>query len=527
MDAPAFAGRWDRAVASVPHRPFLVWDDGSGATSSWTYQQFDRALGEVAGWLAGAGIGPGDGVHLAMPNSPAFVALWLASMRMGAWILPADPQATAHEIRQQIELARPRAGVCCTESARAYAQAGDLLDLVATVHHADPRLAQIRGAALNWDQQPRPGPGDRAAVMFTSGTTSTPKGVVVTQANYAFAGDVMAAAASLTAAHRQFVVLPLFHANAQYYSFASAICAGASVALMPRFSASRFMEQAARHEVTHASLFAAPMRMILARGAQRVPGFSLRHVWYAQNVSDAQYQELTGIFGCRPRQLYGMTETIPAVLTNSALDPEPGAMGHPTLGCRVRLGDAEDGGEVPAGEAGEILVAGVPGRTLFDGYLGNPTATAAAMRDGWFRTGDRAIVDDRGVYRFAGRASDILKVAGENVSAVEVESVLAQHPQVLEAAVVGRPDALRDEVPVGYVVRVPGSAELTSSVLTDWCAQRLAPVKRPRDIYFVPELPRTSVGKIRKFLLAGQPERAVPPSTPDSRGKTRTGGIAR
>lgn len=526
MDAPAFAGRWDRAVASVPHRPFLLWDDGSGATSSWTYERFDAVLSEVAGWLAGAGVKAGDGIHLALPNSPAFVALWLASMRMGAWILPADPQASPPEIRQQIELARPRVGVCAAGSARAYAEAGDLLDQVATVHPLDAELTGIRGPALGRDQVRHPRPGDRAAVMFTSGTTSTPKGAVVTQANYAFAGDVMAAAAALTAAHRQFVVLPLFHANAQYYSFASAICAGASVALMARFSASRFMEQAARHRVTHASLFAAPMRMILARGAQRVPGFALAHVWYAQNVSDAQYQELTGMFGCRPRQLYGMTETIPAVLTSSALAPEPDAMGHPTLGCRVRLGDVEDGGAVPAGQAGEILVAGVPGATLFDGYLGNAAATAAAMRDGWFRTGDRAVVDDRGYYRFAGRASDMLKVAGENVSAVEVEDVLAQHPQVLEAAVVGRPDAMRDEVPVGYVVCVPGTTGLTSSVLADWCAQRLAPAKRPRDIYFVPELPRTSVGKIRKFLLAGQPERAAPPSAPDSRGKTRTGGIA-
>ena len=526
MCAPAFADRWDRAVASVPHRPFLLWDDGSGATSSWTYQQFDRVLTEVAGWLADAGIKPGDGIHLTLPNSPAFVALWLAGMRMGAWILPADPQATAPEIRQQIELARPRLGICSAGSDRAYAEAAGLLDHVTTVHPLDPELAPVRGPALNWYQLQRPVPGDRAAVMFTSGTTSTPKGVQVTQANYAFAGDVMAAAAALTAAHRQFVVLPLFHANAQYYSFASAICAGASVALMPRFSATRYMEQAARHQVTHASLFAAPMRMILARGAERVPGFSLQHVWYAQNISDAQYQELTGIFGCRPRQLYGMTETIPAVLTNSALAPEPGAMGHPTLGCRVRLGDVEDGGEVAVGEVGEILVAGVPGATLFDGYLRNPATTAAAMRDGWFRTGDRAIVDDRGYYRFAGRGSDMLKVAGENVSAVEVEGVLAQHPQVLEAAVVSRPDAMRDEVPVGYVVRAPGAADLTSSALTDWCAQRLAPAKRPRDIYFVPELPRTSVGKIRKFLLAGPPERAAPPSTPDSRGNTRTGGIA-
>jgi crotonobetaine/carnitine-CoA ligase len=510
MNAPAFASRWERAVASVPDRRFLLWDDGSGATASWTYRQFDRVVAEVAGWLADSGVTAGDGIHLVLPNSPAFVALWLAAVRAGAWILPADPQATTHELRQQIALAAPRLAVCAADSVSAYPSAAGEVDEVATVRPLDPRFAPVRGAALDWSRLPPPEPGDRAAVMFTSGTTSSPKGVQVTQANYAFAGDVMAAAAALTSAHRQLVVLPLFHANAQYYSFASAVCAGASVALMPRFSASRFLEQAARHRVTHASLFAAPMRMILARGAEPIPGFALQHVWYAQNVSDAQYHELSRVFRCRPRQLYGMTETIPAVLTNSALAPEPSAMGHPTLGCQVRLGADADGTPLPPGEVGEILVSGVPGATLFDGYLDDPAATAAAMREGWLRTGDQASVDERGYYRFEGRASEILKVAGENVSTVEVEGVLAQHPQVLEAAVIGRPDAMRDEVPVGYVVCMPGAAGVTAAVLADWCARRLAPAKRPSDIYFVDELPRTSVGKIRKFLLADQGGAAAP-----------------
>src|SRR3546814_2569977 len=131
--------------------------------------------------------------------------------------------------------------------------------------------------------------------LFTSGTTSAPKGVVVTQANYAFAGDVMAAAAGLAKDDRQLVVLPLFHANAQYYSFASAISAGASVALMSSFSASGFLAQAVRHGATHASLFAAPMRMILARGATPVVGLQLRHCWYAQNITGDQYETLAGL----------------------------------------------------------------------------------------------------------------------------------------------------------------------------------------------------------------------------------------
>jgi crotonobetaine/carnitine-CoA ligase len=323
----------------------------------------------------------------------------------------------------------------------------------------------------------------------------------VTQANYAFAGDVMAAAAALGPADRQLVVLPLFHANAQYYSFASAISAAASVALVHTFSATRFLAQAARHRATHASLFAAPMRMILARGAAPVEGLRLRHVWYAQNVTDDQYSTLAAHFGCRPRQLYGMTETIPAVLTNRAVGAVPSSMGVPTLGCEVDL-RAPDGGPCADGETGEVVVRGQRGVTMFEGYLDDPATTCASFDgEGWFHTGDLAHRDGTGRFYFDGRRSDVLKVAGENVSVVEIEAVLSEHPAVLEAAVVGEPDAIRDEVPVGFVVLRPDAPAVEPGAFMGWCGERLSKAKRPVRIEVVDELPRTSVGKIRKFLL--------------------------
>ena len=341
-----------------------------------------------------------------------------------------------------------------------------------------------------------------------------PRAWKVTQANYAFAGKAMASAAGLTPDDRQLVVLPMFHANAQYYSFASAVWAGASVALMPSFSASGFLPAAARHAATCASLFAAPVRMILARGGP-VDGLRLRHCWYAQNISAGQYETVAQWFGCRPRQLYGMTETIPAVLTDEAADPHHASMGRVTPGCEVDVQDAA-GSSVEPGVVGEVVVGGEPGATLFAGYLDAPDITAAsfrdgwfltgdrAVRDGWFLTGDRAVRDGTGRHFFDGRRSDVLKVSGENVSTVEVESALAEHPAVLEAAVVGRPDDIRDEVPVAFVVAVDASAPPSLAELDAWCEQRLAKPKRPASITLIDELPRTSVGKIRKFLLAEQ-----------------------
>jgi crotonobetaine/carnitine-CoA ligase len=368
---------------------------------------------------------------------------------------------------------------------------------VVEVDEADVDLPWLPDS--EWADWADPLSTDRAAVMFTSGTTGRPKGVEVTQANYAFAGSTMAAAAELGPDDRQLVVLPLFHANAQYYSFASAIAVGASVALMHTFSASGFLPQAARHRATHASLFAAPIRMILARGGP-VDGLVLRHCWFAQNLAEDQYATIADWFGCRPRQLYGMTETIPAVLTDEAADPRHDTMGSVTPGCSVEIHDA-DGRPAAPDEVGEIVVGGEPGITLFAGYLDDPATTEASFRDGWFRTGDRASRDADGRFRFDGRRSDVLKVAGENVSTVEVEAVLTAHPAVLEASVVGAPDPVRDEVPVAYVVPADPEQPPTIDELTTWCEDRLSKAKRPRDFTFLDELPRTSVGKIRKFIL--------------------------
>ena len=508
----SFASAWDRAVSGRADETFLVFETPSGDVSRWSYGDFDEAVDRVAGTLATLGVEPGAAVHLALANSPAFVAAWLAASRLGAWIVPSDPRGRAPELAGHIERTRPAVGLCAGARAGTYraavADAGRADLSVIEIDEADTTLATFDAPPLAAAERPEPGLGDRAAVMFTSGTTGRPKGVEVTQANYAYAGKVMAEAAGLAPDDRQLVVLPLFHANAQYYSFASAIWTGASVALMPAFSASGFLPAAARHSATCASLFAAPIRMILARGGP-VGGLHLRHCWYAQNIAADQYETVAGWFGCRPRQLYGMTETIPAVLTDEAADPHHASMGRVSAGCAVDVQDAA-GSSVEPGAVGEVVVGGEPGLTLFAGYLDAPDITAASFRDGWFLTGDRAVRDDTGRHYFDGRRSDVLKVSGENVSIVEVESTLAEHPAVLEAAVVGRPDEIRDEVPVAFVVAADLSAPPSVSELDAWCAERLAKAKRPVVIALIDELPRTSVGKIRKFLLTERAAAASP-----------------
>ena len=514
-EIPTFSSVWDRAVRARTDETFLIFEDPSGHVTQWTYQEFDLQVQRVAARLNAEGVGAGSCVHLALTNCPTFVAVWLAAIRLGAWIVPSDPMGKEPEFAEQMERTSPIVGVCSTGRSTPYRAAAATTAAVAAVpsvlagsappapmtvieiDETDASFAPFPEAEFTaW---PEPKPTDLAAVMFTSGTTGRPKGVAVTQANYAFAGKIMAQAADLTADDRQLVVLPLFHANAQYYSFASAIWAGASVALMHTFSASGFLPQAARHQATCASLFAAPLRMILARGGP-VEGVKLRHCWFAQNLADDQYQTICDWFGCRPRQLYGMTETIPAVLTDEPTDPRPDSMGFVTPGCEVEVHDANG---APAGvdELGEAVVKGTPGITIFAGYFEDRATTAANYRGEWFRTGDRARRDANGRFFFDGRRSDVLKVAGENVSTVEIESVLSAHPLVLEASVIGAPDPTRDEVPVAFVVPADATNPPAAEDLLKWCGHRLSKHKQPRGITMLEQLPRTSVGKIRKFML--------------------------
>ena len=512
----SFAGQWCRSVDRHGAKTFLRFEASDGVVTQWTYAAFDDVVAAIAGRFADAGVDAERGVHLVLTNSPSFVASWLAAVRLGSWIVPSDPMATAPELAEHVARTRPAVSVIARTRQRVFAdgliEAGDAARGLTTiaVDENDSTmevLAQANGRrSLPFDAVEPVDPKSRAAVMFTSGTTGRPKGVVVTQANYAFAGSTMAAAAGLGPDDRQLVVLPMFHANARYYSFASAIAVGASVALMHTFSASGFVGQAARHHATHASLFAGPMRMILARGGpwsrqQDEPALALRHCWFAQNVTTDQYAQISDWLGCRPRQLYGMTETIPAVLTDAADDPRPDSMGSVTPGCAVEIHD-EHGVEVAPGTVGEVVVGGTPGITLFGGYLDDPSTTDTSFRDGWFLTGDRARRDAAGRFFFDGRRSDVLKVSGENVSVVEVETVIGDHPDVFDVVVVGAPDAIRDEVPVAFVVAAAGASRSLEAELVEWCVDRLGRAKRPHRFVMVDELPRTSVGKVRKFLLA-------------------------
>ncbi|WP_312867763.1 class I adenylate-forming enzyme family protein [Amycolatopsis pithecellobii] len=500
-----FSDLWRRAVDEYGESPFLLFRADSGETTSWTYAEFDDVVSRVAGTLAESGVRPGAAVHLVLRNCPAFVALWLAVARLGAWMVPVDPASASRDIRSQLRRVAPAISMVATTRLAAFqdgAGGAAVIELAEDASDLEPGAPLLQGAPLLRGEPVTP--EDRLAVMFTSGTTSEPKGVEVTHANYVSAATAMAAAAKLAARHRWFVTLPLFHANAQYYCFASAIGVGASVALTASFSASGWVPAARELDVTHASLFAAPIRMILARCPDSEPPLALDHVWFAQSLGTEHHKAFGELAGTLPRQLYGMTETIAIVTADTREPPVPDIIGPPFGGREVRL--VVDGQDVADGVPGEIWVRGVRGKDLFAGYLDAPEINARAFTpDGdrsWFHTGDLAVRGEDGALRFVGRVDDVIKVAGENVSLTEVEAAVAQAPGVLEVALVAQPDPVRDHVPVAYVVPKDKSAPPAVADLQEWAVRHLAPAARPRAWHFIDELPRTSVGKIRRFRIA-------------------------
>lgn len=511
-----FAGNWIRAVAAFETHSFLIFQDEHGAVTSWTYREFDEVVQRTLTSLTERGLKAGDTVHVALRNSPAFIALWLASSQLGARFVPVDPAASHRDITSQVNRVTPTIGFCAADRAEAYTRGVGECDHTPPVVELEETPADVKeGGPLCGAGRSRvgdaPAPSTPMAVMFTSGTTSQPKGVVLTQANYAHVAHVMSSSINLQSHHRWLVTLPLFHANAQYYCFSPAIAVGASVALTATFSASRWVQSAHDLGATHASLFAAPIRMILARTPSDAPQLALEHVWFAQSLGQEHHQAFAELAGTPPRQLYGMTETVAIVTCDRSNPAVHNVIGLPVADRRVRITDsAGSNRSVRSGDPGMLEVRGTPGLDLFLEYLDDPSTTARSMQtvddETWFTTGDLVSVTPSGALEFVGRADDVIKVAGENVSLTEVEATLAQAPGVLEVAVVAVPDPVRDQVPVAYVVPADPEDEPDIADLIAWAETELPPSARPREWHLIAQLPRTSVGKVRRFAINADPE---------------------
>lgn len=496
---------------STMHRekPFLLFEDTEGQLVTYTYAAFLERVMRMRSVFLDWGVQKGDKVALHMSNCPEFMIAWFSLAFMGAVMVPTNPLATEKEMEYM--LGHSDSVLVLTEEVH--------LEKFTQIRSSLPKLRGIllagcqKGEYVSISLGPlmeRANPAfgvakleaeDVAAMLYTSGTTSHPKACMITHANYLYAGEVMAKSSRLSPDDRQLIALPLFHANAQYYSTMSALTVGASIALVERFSASQYFKQAKRLDATVGSLFAAPIRMILAKEYDPADRENrLRLIWFAQSVTPKQAALFEEQYNTTILQIYGMTETIGAPLINplDGIHKNQG-LGKPTLGYEVKVVD-EAGKEVLTGQAGQLIVKGTPGRTLMKGYFQNEAETREAIRDGWLYTGDNVYVDPDGYFFFVDRLKDMIKRAGENIAAHEIEKVIMEHPCVFDCAVIGIPDEMRDETIKAYVILKQGQQTAKEEIM-EFCKARLAKFKVPEFIEFVEGLPRTSVGKIQKHVL--------------------------
>ncbi len=491
-------------------------------SSRLTYAQVDAAANQVANLLADKGVGQGDKVALSCVNIPSFPVVYYGILKTGATVVPISVLLKSREIAYHLQDSKARAYFCFQGSAELpMAQEGEqgfaLTDSCEEmfVITADPTAdSPIEGTptlAAALDGQPPlfetrlTEPTDTAVVLYTSGTTGQPKGAELTHANM-----VLNAQSTLQLHGRpengwdtHLVALPLFHSFGQTVQMNGGFAQAATLVLLPRFDAKAALALMQSEDIT---FFAGVPTMYWGLLGALDDAVDVDRIARNLRVSVAGgsslpveiIHEFKKRFGVEIKEGYGLSETSPVATFNpSDRDPKPGSIGTPIWGVELRLID-ESWNEVrEVGAVGEITIKGY---NVMKGYLGRPDATAEAVRDGWFRSGDLGKRDEDGYYYVVDRAKDMIIRGGYNVYPREVEEVLMTHEAVSLAAVVGVPDEQYGEEVKAFVITQPG-AEITEDELVAWSRQELASHKYPRAIEFRDELPMSASGKILKREL--------------------------
>ncbi|MEN3279370.1 MAG: carnitine-CoA ligase [Solirubrobacteraceae bacterium] len=496
----------ERAVARG-EQTFLVFEDGDGAISELTYDEFAAQVRRCARGLHELGIGRGDRVVVHLRNCPEVLIAWFALARLGAVFVPSNVANTASELVHILVVSAARLAITQPALLAAVEEAiadGDVRVVVARGEAgAHTPFADLLG---HGDDAPRPmvGSDEVVELIFTSGTTRKPKAVMLTHSNCVRAGLDAVHCLWLDEGERCLTALPLFHVNAQAMSVMAALTVGGTLILVEEFRASRFWAQVRSHRATQTSLVAMQLRTLLAQAPDEGDtDHDVRRLFYAINVTDHEKERFEARYGVALINGYGLSEAMTLLTCAPVVGPRRWpSIGLPSAGRRIALVD-DEGNEVATGEVGEIVAEGTPGRDIMLGYLDDPESTAEALRGGRLHTGDNAWADEQGFLHFFDRKKDMIKRAGENVSALEVEAALLEHPQIAEAAVVGVPDAIRDEAVAAVIVPAAAGA-VTPEDVAEHCRARLARFKVPTVVRFADELPKTSIGKVRKDVLRKQ-----------------------
>lgn len=506
-----FAARLPSILGSLPPRishiirPWAARDPGRAALieadRQWTYGELPAVIAAVRKRLEFVGVRPGDRAMIVGENGLVAAILILAAADMDAWPVMVNARLSPREIEEIRDHCQARRVFYAASSPEAAAHAAR--------HHAvaaelDP-LSDVSIGALNIETKPEPvragGDEQVAVLLYTSGTTGQPKGVMLSHRSLMYIAAVSAGMRRLSPDDRVYGVLPIAHVFGLASVFLGALYNGATLVLVPRFDPAAVVAALERDRITVMqgvpAMYARLLAYLKSQGRTSVPHPALRFLSSGGAALDlALKQSVEAVFGLPLYNGYGLTECAPTIAQTLMVPPRKDDSVGPLLpGVTARLVD-QNGHEVAVGEVGELCVR-TPG--LMKGYYRAPEATAATFDGkGWFRTGDLARFEGDHLF-IVGRCKELIIRSGFNVYPAEVEAVLNAHPDVAQSAVIGRRVPDNEEV-VGFVQLVPGR-HATPEDLMAFAADRLAPYKRPTEIIVLDALPASSTGKILKTRL--------------------------
>jgi carnitine-CoA ligase len=475
-----------------------------------THAAFASAVRQVANSLLNCGVKAGERVLAYLPNCPEYLLVRFAVQRIGAVFVTCSALYVDDEIRYQLEASGAVLVITALESAERVQAITAQVSSVRDVVLLEPGLMDSSLIGVNaWlarcsDQLSLPFPDVDALsmLMYTSGTTARPKGVMFTHGNEMFASQSIANAFAYTRFERLLHYFPLYHINGGLALLGPLILRGATIVMVPKFSASTFSQTLVEQRITMAALNATHIKMLLNQPPSSYDNaHQVYRAQFALPLDLARREEFTARFGgITLVEAYGLTEGM-GICIAAPVDAlwKPGSAGLPFPGYAMRLVD-DAGQDVASGEAGQLLLQCQSRHGLTQGYFEDAPATAELLRDGWLHTGDVGQLDEDGYFYFLERQKDMIERSGFNVAAAEVERVLLSHAGVREAAVVGIPDDMREEAIVAFIVANSGACPDTA-LLRAHCAGQLAPYKVPEHIVVLDVMPENFLGKVEKKLL--------------------------